>query len=113
MCSVQWEDVVGHRRLVATVDLSRSPGGQHCTGPSRLICVQASGIAPRKYDGHQTMTIANLLTITPPPISALPCSCLVGRGGRLLGQQPELFGGAGSPCVHPRPAPAPGGGAQR
>jgi hypothetical protein len=24
--SVEWEDVVGHRRLVATVDLSRSPG---------------------------------------------------------------------------------------
>ena len=37
VCSVQWEDVVGHRRLVATVDLSRSPGGHHCTGPSKAL----------------------------------------------------------------------------
>ena len=29
MAGVEWEDVAGHRRLVATVDLSRSQGGWH------------------------------------------------------------------------------------
>ena len=112
VASMDWEDVVGHRRLVATVDLSCSPGVQH-GAPGReghwFTTRQMLPHAQASNTGQESADVWDTTTLTCRP---LPCPQLVGWSRRLLRQQPERHGPAGSLCVHPRPATAPGGGAQ-
>lgn len=62
MASVDWEDVVGHRRLVATVDLSCSPGGHHGAPGMEGHCITTRKMLPHAQASNTGQDPADMRT---------------------------------------------------
>lgn len=62
VASVDWEDVVGHRRLVATVDLSCSPGGHHGAPGMEGHCITTRKMLPHAQASNTGQDPADMRT---------------------------------------------------